>query len=896
MEHNEAEDILEWLLYHLWLGVDHFIGASSTFPALPTFPLTDAEPADAVYDHFSSGPLATKPILQPFIDLGWVTYVPYNVASSQAQTAAFETFISSFALLSKWLLFADPDEFLVRNTSSSSPQEEEEEEPFVEWFDRQYSHHGGVALPRLAFSSNGHYTRPNTTGLLSSYTETRALDANALIPKIVAQTRYKRDVKGDNIHKMSFQKGRELVDPRGREWGEVVRGVKEKSEVVSGGWEIYMHHYWAKSWEECMGKVKQQVRFLFLLCCSRSFSPYTDLTSSSFRSQAFPGSWRERMGDRFCRQEMKSTEPYNEVEHLQDLTLARYGPSLQLAAERFKRRYPAYQPDDYTLSVLDSFAPVQHVALGPESVLHPGATLVIRNTRGSVGFLEVILSSQDTRVFLPVTYLPSGDASFSLPSSPITASAVPLVYGDLTITLTHPSFPSPTDDPLNTCTTIGHLRERLTPVQLRNVYDETCSFDRPLAGWRMATLTWPRSRYLGTTLFRRFFRISTTPHSAASSLGIDPPPPFAATLPIALSSLTHHGHWQRFPLWSHPPSTPPAHTSSLPRLYTTGRCPTRFDKHYWVMQRGCPDDTTLSGQGGVLRWVPEGATSYAEAALTKEELRKCLHTGGAGGGGRKSRPKRIKLVGEKSTSHLFMAAQCLLDQALPDAHPAAATQHLQFSLIHHQAFSLAGLVPPLSRSDWLDLIAWDRTDDPDAPSDAENDTEEGLIAYPDVVVLSFAHRPTSWGSAASYERGLRSNLEGLIALLSSLPPSSPSSPPPPAPKLLWRDSPAVFASPSPFDSLIPSSNPTLTPSSPAPSPSDLGPSYLNSPRLELFNRLANGVVDQLGIERFENWEMTAARRDAAFGGDAGGGAGLCETVMGELAEGLMFGLCKGGVL
>jgi hypothetical protein len=399
-------------------------------PPLPPFshPFSDL----AVYDHLHSND-NTREILQPFVDLGWVTWVDFDVDSKYAQSEAFNRFMSTWGKRSKWHFFFDIDEFLARNETLLPAAELEE--PFTTWFDRKYSGNGGVALPRLAFSSNGHYHRPEA-GTLASYTEVRAIDRNFYAPKIIQQGKHR--VSGD-IHRATFSDDLVLVDPAGKSG--------EAFWEDAGSYPVYLHHYWAKSWDECVGKIKQSVRFLLSI-----LSPFSSLRSlfslieeaDLSSPQAFPGSWREHMGDRFCRFEMSMTEEHNTLEHHQDTSLAKFAAPLRTVAERFQRNYPTLSAADYSLSTLvTSFTSTrrQQFSTSAHSAT-PGTVFVIDNARGEVGFIDAILSTSQTKrsVFFTAPFLPFPScADFPLlaatsPSPTVPTAAPPSSF---------PPFPPP---------------------------------------------------------------------------------------------------------------------------------------------------------------------------------------------------------------------------------------------------------------------------------------------------------------------------------------------------------------------------------------------------------------------------------------------------------------------
>lgn len=261
MQQNEGQDILEWLLYHISQGMDHFISAFSLSVVSLLF-LTCLLPP--VYDHFSTD--TSREILQPFVDLGWVTYDPWNRNTTWVYAEAFDNFMGNWQKRSKWLVFLDVDEFITRNESLlASTSSDALDEPLATWFDRKYDSYGGVALPRLSFSSNGHYYRP-AGSVLESYTEARAVDESFRVPKVMHQGKYRT---GGDMAAGKYRDGRVLADSKEQAGEEMWDGVQD--------YPVYIHHYWAKSWDECVARIEQSVRFLpsfpsLFLSLSPSFS------------------------------------------------------------------------------------------------------------------------------------------------------------------------------------------------------------------------------------------------------------------------------------------------------------------------------------------------------------------------------------------------------------------------------------------------------------------------------------------------------------------------------------------------------------------------------------------------------------------------------------------------
>ncbi|GAA6033683.1 hypothetical protein JCM8097_004380 [Rhodosporidiobolus ruineniae] len=283
MERNEALDITEWLLYHIAMGFEHFV----------------------VFDHGSTDGTLAK--LTPFVQLGWVTLLDWSSSSGEyPQWRAYNQFMSDYKRQAKFQLFFDADEFVVRNQTLLAGTGELDE-PFMDWFDRKYSQYGSIVLPRRSMTSNGHYRRPDDL-LIASYTEMRGVfDHTFYLGKHVSQSRMLLD--GTTLHDSVVAKPYLSVDPNGK--------AGDRKWEDKGDYPVYMHHVWSKSWEECVGKIKQT---------------------------AFPDSWRERMGDKFCREQMRGMPEFDELPHVNDTdtNLVSYvAPRLRTALKRWEARNAA---------------------------------------------------------------------------------------------------------------------------------------------------------------------------------------------------------------------------------------------------------------------------------------------------------------------------------------------------------------------------------------------------------------------------------------------------------------------------------------------------------------------------------------------------------------------------
>ncbi|SCV68141.1 BQ2448_262 [Microbotryum intermedium] len=649
MERNEGPDILEWLFYHMLMGFQHFV----------------------VYDHMSDDD--TREQLLPLVELGWVTLISQEDSSKWAQPRSVELFMSEWKFRSKWLFFLDIDEYVARNQTQAQPLEsfDLEENSFTAWFESEYGRMGGVAIPRLCFTSTGHYERPHE-GVMQAYTEARVVDRNFFIPKIMLQARFR--LAGD-IHKATFSDNRKLVDPLHKTGDEMLN--------QDGGYPFYIHHYWAKSWDECVKRIKQK---------------------------AFPGSWREAMGDRFCRYEMRGTDQYNEIKHEEHRTVANYGRGVMRAVAAFEHMYPQFHPSTLRLSVLPTGSSSAARMELPPSV-DSGTIFVVDALEFDVGYLSVRISNATMKRQLPATRLDDGGVAFTLPA---TTSG----WTELTITREYSSLPSPIADPVSPCSIMGHIENQPNRPQLKRLAQGPCRGVNPSDAFHLAKTTWPHPQIRNNIIFTRFIHVRPGPlTSRYSSL---------LSLPLSLSALGQ-GSWRKHAF------NEISETLGEHRLYSFERCPTAFDSKYWGPS--CGNETRLS-QEGVWRWKPDGASSYKTVSLWNAQLESCLRP-------TSSRPRRILLVGDSVMSHTYLASKCMLGQAGLTVH-----NHVRFSSLQYEMFDMVDQI--MFEQDWEQLLRWNN-----GASDGE---------WPDVAVVNVGLWAVSWASLDGYAAGLEIALQYLARL------------------------------------------------------------------------------------------------------------------------------------
>ncbi|POY75527.1 hypothetical protein BMF94_1430 [Rhodotorula taiwanensis] len=766
MQRNEGKSIVEWLLYHIYLGIDHFI----------------------VYDHNSDDDTLER--LLPFVELGWVTVVPHNEESRWAQPIAFEHFRDGWKDQTKWLFFFDNDEFISRNVSASASGISDTPD-FVNWFDERYSAHGGVAFGRLSFTTNGHYEPPHT-GVLEAYTEARAVDRNFRAPKIASQARFMQKGGGD-IHKQVYTGGMDLVDPLEQSGDDLLK--------ADGGYPFYLNHYWSKSWEECVSRIKQK---------------------------AFPGSWREQMGQRFCRFEMPETEEYATVQHFVVHDNDRIASSIWRAVQRFEERYAPLDRNAYSVSLLDSPTSSARRPLSLSGGISAGTTLVVDGDGLMPWNVEAMLSTSDRMYFLPARTLAKRGLAITLPPDLVAASA------EIVIRRTYAANPSPTLDPVSPCSIMGHITGQPNRPQLLDLKNSVCRDTVPATAYSLSTTTWPHSRLRKDVLFQRFVKILPSSTSTASR--------------PALPELA--GGWRRENWPSQ--ATPPRDDIST-RVYTAEKCPHWFDGKYWA---ACGNSSTFA-RDGTYRWTATGADSYHGHSLPADEIRSCLQPASPA-----NRKVRILVVGDSVASHTYMALGCLLEQA----SAASRTQllsyhHLRFRSFQYEMFDFTSRSAPLTRDDWLKMLTWSTATVPPSAVDVADDD------LPDVIMLNVGLWATTWAKAEDYRYGLELAAEHLRSIARQEGRGQV--------RIIWRETTAVF--PQMDSDPLYQVNPRVEVFN------DIAADVLLG--VPEASRWRDGRVD--GIEWLPAYEMTRSRGDAARDN-----AHMCPSVQGDLAEVAMRAICR----
>ncbi|GAA5901075.1 hypothetical protein JCM8208_007609 [Rhodotorula glutinis] len=898
VQRSEGPALIEWVLHHLALGADHLVVFDSTPPSAPSsssFSSSSPTPATAATD--------TRDLILPLVELGWVTLVRVDGPAHAAHVGAHNKFRREWAedpTRATWSAFLDVNEYLVwRDEPEPEPEPTEDpvggaESTAPRSLPDLLEHEFGpadvdgvaVAVPRVWMTACPHYAPPASprapSGVLERYTARVTLDAfdPLVAPRVL--------VHSSSSSAAANKKKPVIVDLlSGHE-----RVAPPPDDVVKRS-PLHIRRY-VRQARECP---------LNNGAGPSSAEPHAHTLTLTVGDPALAA-----LDRRAC-----ETGGLSGVE--EDLRVVERGASLVALGARLEGRWPVFRSEDYSLSVLPSSSSSSSgssgaskrvpLPLDDEPPLEPGTTLVVDSKHGGhPGFLEVLLSTSESRRALAVTYLDSGGAAFSLPphsSRELVFAARPADAGSsrhtmtLTVVRQYAPLPSPERDPPSPCSIMGHVKNQPNRTQLVRLAEGVCKGVDPALVGTLASATWPHAKYRGEVVLSREIRLGASsvwaepaaPHpplklklarrraidhhvvvvGGAHEPAASPTAAAAAADADALAGLTS-GHWALHSLQSLVASSR-AERDPQTRLYTTETCPRQFARAYWDEHCGTHRDRLE--REGVWRWVPDGARSYKGAALPANELRACLRADGFGRVAPASAEKdkdedkdderrRILVVGDSVSSHVFLALQCLVATHLgvPDS-----ARHVRFRSVQYEALDLAGATGSvLGRREWDELLSWEW--------DAEH---ARATQYPHVVVLNVGLWPASWATSEGYALGLRTALAHLAELAYD-PERRPEGP-----KILWRETTSVF--------------PTRV----------ADPLFQVNPRVRLLNRLAEQELaaavegsssssSSSSIEVLRGvYDMVSARVDAARDS-----AHLCPVVQGDVAEVVMHRICRGGLL
>lgn len=204
---DEDRYLLEWLRYHILVGVEHFI----------------------IYDNDSAHPIAET--LAEYVEAGVVTVIP--APGTDRQIPAYEHCLREFGKRFRWIGFLDLDEFLV-------PKDTRDARVLLS----DYEDHGGLAVHWVMFGSSGHVTSP--AGLQVENYTLRMRDTNFHVKSIVHPPRV-REVA--NVHMFTYTPGFFCVNE-----DHVPVGSATSYHAVR---RVQLNHYWYRSQQDFAAKLQR---------------------------------------------------------------------------------------------------------------------------------------------------------------------------------------------------------------------------------------------------------------------------------------------------------------------------------------------------------------------------------------------------------------------------------------------------------------------------------------------------------------------------------------------------------------------------------------------------------------------------------------------------------------
>lgn len=209
---NEAPYLDEWIRFHHLLGVEKFI----------------------IYDNESTdNPL---PILNPYIDKGWVEYMYWQ--GKAQQVVVYTDALNRYRKNTRYIGFVDLDEFVY-------PIKGNNIKDFVHNTLLKYSQAGGVCIPWYNYGTSGIKTAPQ--GLVIENYLQRADYGFIVNVKTIGNPRLMKCCL--NPHIPIWKYGTCNID----EWGRKNRGTKALDNRIPS--EIRINHYYTKSEEEYWNKI-----------------------------------------------------------------------------------------------------------------------------------------------------------------------------------------------------------------------------------------------------------------------------------------------------------------------------------------------------------------------------------------------------------------------------------------------------------------------------------------------------------------------------------------------------------------------------------------------------------------------------------------------------------------
>lgn len=213
---NEGSYLAEWLEYHNLIGVTKFL----------------------IYDNGSTD--NTVAVLKQYMDCGLVEYIHYP--GERKQVLAYSDAIERLKEKARYVAFIDLDEFVVVTKPEVSFLD------VVNGIMEKNPTCGGVAISWLMFGSNGHKKKPDGL-VIDNYTR-RAVDSYMTNIKTIGNPRVMKMFA--TPHYPVYLWGTSNVNERGKK----VRSSLDFHKSVDT---VRINHYFTKSEEECMAKIKKGI-------------------------------------------------------------------------------------------------------------------------------------------------------------------------------------------------------------------------------------------------------------------------------------------------------------------------------------------------------------------------------------------------------------------------------------------------------------------------------------------------------------------------------------------------------------------------------------------------------------------------------------------------------------
>ncbi|MBI9044051.1 MAG: glycosyltransferase family 92 protein [Anaerolineaceae bacterium] len=209
---DEAEYLVEWIDYHILIGVERFY----------------------IYDNESKIPI--RQTLATYIETDWVHV--QEIEGHSQQLYVYDHCLKHFGKDTKWIGFIDADEFIVLKDTLN-----------IKDFLSRYEKFGGLAISSLFFGSNGAKRKPKE-GQIKAFTYRTAgyFHENRLVKSIVQPSKVEFP---DSPHGFTYKSGYYCVN----EAGFVVASQMIPNSIKS----IQLNHYICRSEEDLNEKMNRGV-------------------------------------------------------------------------------------------------------------------------------------------------------------------------------------------------------------------------------------------------------------------------------------------------------------------------------------------------------------------------------------------------------------------------------------------------------------------------------------------------------------------------------------------------------------------------------------------------------------------------------------------------------------